>query len=467
MKFWSKKEPSEPEKATVPDHFFKALDIEFLVHELKGPLAIIESNIRTLLDRPETFGDLSLKQETVLKRSLRNSKKAREMVYSLLEIGRSEMACYHCLPFLPAEAVHEALMDCLEMTDAKLWEKLQSADKGPQSLDILRDNGILVTVARGVASMEIDQDQIKFKQIVGNLLRNALYYKRDSIAVNMDNQNGILIVEVADDGPGIPPKHHARVFERYTQVEKDETSKRSGHGLGLSGAYILAKRLGGDIDIVSQPGKGTRFILSFPLELQSKDQDNPNIERGDTMTGETSNLKGKHILAVDDEIDILETIEDVLDDSVMDLAETYDSALEKIRKNSYDLAILDIMGVNGLELLEETVKKGIPSVMLTAHAMSPDSLMESIRKGAISYLPKESLSELDSLLEDLLDAHLNGRPPWKLLFEKLGDFFDERFGAGWKAGDTKFWSDFSRNYQVSRGIQERLKSDPDILSKGI
>ena len=114
-----------------------------------------------------------------------------------------------------------------------------------------------------------------------------------------------------------------------------------------------------------------------------------------------SKLKGKRILAVDDEIDILETIEDILDEADIDKASDYETASRKIKKNRYDLAILDIMGVNGLELLEEAVERGIPAVMLTAHAINPQTLMESIRKGAISYLPKETLTDLDKLLEDI------------------------------------------------------------------
>ncbi len=185
------------------------------------------------------------------------------------------------------------------------------------------------------------------------------------------------------------------------------------------------------------------------------------------MSDSDSILKGKRILAVDDEADILETIEDILDESDLDFARDYESASKKIKEKHYDLAILDIMGVNGLQLLEEAVKKGIPSVMLTAHAMSPESLMESIRKGAISYLPKESLTDLDTLLADLMDAHREGRPPWKLLFEKLGDYFDQRFGADWKDKDPDFWSDFNRTYQISKGIQERLKTNRNIIDKGI
>lgn len=185
------------------------------------------------------------------------------------------------------------------------------------------------------------------------------------------------------------------------------------------------------------------------------------------MTETEPILKGKHILAVDDEEDILETIEDILDGVVVDTARDYESASKKIRQTKYDLAILDIMGVNGLKLLEEAVSRGIPAIMLTAHAVNPETLMESIRKGAISYLPKETLAELDVLLEELLGAHQSGRPAWKLLFDKLGDYFDDRFGSGWKEKDKQFWSEFSRTYQIGKGIAERLKHDERVLGKGV
>ena len=185
------------------------------------------------------------------------------------------------------------------------------------------------------------------------------------------------------------------------------------------------------------------------------------------MVSPESILKGKNILAVDDEEDILETIEDILDGANLDLAGDYKSASKKIKENRYDLAILDIMGVDGLKLLEEAVDRGIPTVMLTAHAINPETLMESIRKGAISYLPKETLAELDVLLSDILGAHEQGEPPWKLVFDKLGDYFNERFGPDWKDKDKDFWSDFSRTYQISKGIQKRLMKDKNILDKGI
>jgi CheY-like chemotaxis protein len=185
------------------------------------------------------------------------------------------------------------------------------------------------------------------------------------------------------------------------------------------------------------------------------------------MSEKKSYLKGKSILAVDDEKDVLDTITEALEEAKVDRAADYSTALQKIDQKRYDLAILDIMGVDGLRLLDRTVERGIPTVMLTAHALSAETLLASIRKGAISYLPKEKLAEIEQILNELLASLESGEPTWKLLFDKLGEFFDEKFGPTWKEKDKDFWSEFSRTYQVSKGIQSRLAHDEKILSKGI
>ncbi len=185
------------------------------------------------------------------------------------------------------------------------------------------------------------------------------------------------------------------------------------------------------------------------------------------MTETGSYLKGKRVLAVDDEDDILETIEDILEGVILDTAGDYSTASQKIGQNRYDVVILDIMGVDGLRLLEEAVARDLPAVMLTAHAINPETLMKSIQLGAIGYLPKETLADLDTLLNALFSAHQRGEPSWKLLFDKLGKYFDERFGPDWKEKDKAFWSEFSRNYHIGKGIQERLRHDKRIVDKGI
>ena len=161
-----------------------------------------------------------------------------------------------------------------------------------------------------------------------------------------------------------------------------------------------------------------------------------------------SHLKDLSVLAVDDEKDILDTIEDVLDEAEVDRAEDYESASQKLKDTKYGLAVLDIMGVNGLELLVEAANKGIPTVMLTAHAMNPETLKDSINKGALAYLPKEELTRLDELVNDLLEAHKKGNSTWRLLFERLGGFFDKTFNEGWDSEDPDFWKRYGylRNF---------------------
>ncbi|MBN2126566.1 MAG: response regulator [Deltaproteobacteria bacterium] len=150
-----------------------------------------------------------------------------------------------------------------------------------------------------------------------------------------------------------------------------------------------------------------------------------------------SPLKGKTVLVVDDEPDILETLGEILDMCVLHKAGDYDTAVGYLSDNTYDVVVLDIMGVNGFELLNISEARGFPTVMLTAHAVTPEALKRSIELGAVSFIPKEKMSELTGLLEDVVQG--GGKRLWWLSsLEKLGDFFDKRFGADWKEKDQIF-----------------------------
>ena len=116
------------------------------------------------------------------------------------------------------------------------------------------------------------------------------------------------------------------------------------------------------------------------------------------------------------------------------LNQCHDTALEYIRNNRFDIAILDIMGVDGFDLLKETVSKGIPSVMLTAHALTSESLTKAAKLGAVSFLPKEKMMELQSFLEDVILE--SGKPVWQKLLGRLAPYFSERFGWSSKEEDN-------------------------------
>jgi CheY-like chemotaxis protein len=147
-------------------------------------------------------------------------------------------------------------------------------------------------------------------------------------------------------------------------------------------------------------------------------------------------LENKVILVVDDEPDVLDTIEELLSMCRVHKATDYVTALQYLLSYTYDIVILDIMGVDGFSLLRKSVSRGFPTVMLTAHALTPEALKKSIKLGAVSFLPKEKMSEIESYLEDVVLG--GGKSAWEKLFANLGSFFNKRFGADWKERDAFF-----------------------------
>lgn len=166
--------------------------------------------------------------------------------------------------------------------------------------------------------------------------------------------------------------------------------------------------------------------------------------------GEPDRLAGKRILIVDDEVDILETLEELLNACLLDKAPSFETAVKFLSKNRYDAAIFDIMGVRGYELLRIATGKGLPVLMLTAHALNPESLVKSIKEGAQCYVPKEKLSEIPLFLGDMLEARRKGIERQAGWFAKLRPFFDRQFGPGWKEKDQEFWRDFDSKRVVSK-----------------
>ena len=149
-------------------------------------------------------------------------------------------------------------------------------------------------------------------------------------------------------------------------------------------------------------------------------------------------LQGKRILVVDDESDVLDTVVEVLAASQVVTAESFDDARALIAAESFDLVILDIMGVNGFALLDACRANRLPAAMLTAHAVNVESLNLAVKLGAVSFLPKEEIHRLPELVAEILEGLEQGQTHWAKLFKRLRPFFEEKLGVMWENDKSKF-----------------------------
>jgi len=158
-------------------------------------------------------------------------------------------------------------------------------------------------------------------------------------------------------------------------------------------------------------------------------------------------VKGKQVLIVDDEKDVLDALTELLDMCRLDAASSFEQGKELLESKYYDVAVLDIMGVKGYDLLEIANSRDVPALMLTAHALSEEHLKESAEKGAAYYAPKDRISDIALFVADVLEALEKKKNVWTKWFDRLGGFFDKRFGGtDWREKEKDFWEKKTRGY---------------------
>jgi DNA-binding NtrC family response regulator len=143
-------------------------------------------------------------------------------------------------------------------------------------------------------------------------------------------------------------------------------------------------------------------------------------------------LQGKRILIVDDEPDVLDTLEDLLSISVVTKASSFEQAKDLLERQYFDMAILDIMGVQGYELLQICKKKRVIGVMLTARAITPEDIKKSYEDGAASFVPKEEMANIMTFLADIYEAKEKGKNLWWRWVDRLANYCEKKFGPDWQ-----------------------------------
>jgi DNA-binding response OmpR family regulator len=153
-------------------------------------------------------------------------------------------------------------------------------------------------------------------------------------------------------------------------------------------------------------------------------------------------IAGKKILIVDDEKDVLDQLTELLEMCRIDTADSFEAAKKLLESEPYDIAILDIMGVRGFELLAIANKHGIPALMLTAHGLSEENLKKSAEEGAYYYAPKDKMSDIILFVADVLEAREKRKSPWVRWADRLGSYYDRKFhGTGWREKEKAFWEE--------------------------
>ncbi len=229
-------------------------------HELRTPLTSIIGFGQMLL-RPSARASLSERQAGNIERMLKNAQHLLILINDVLDLAK----------------VEAGRMD-VNVTEVDLRELLDSVAEETRSVTVARGLRLIVDVADDVQTIETDP--LKLRQIVLNLLSNALKFTEKGriamtatrrMAVLSESEDGIeaehVAIAVQDTGIGIAPEQQARIFEAFYQVDSSNSRSYSGTGLGLSIVREFTTLLGGRVEIESEPQQGTTFTVLLPLRM--------------------------------------------------------------------------------------------------------------------------------------------------------------------------------------------------------
>ncbi|MDT8392527.1 MAG: PAS domain S-box protein [Bacteroidales bacterium] len=228
-------------------------------------------------------------------------------------------------------------------------------------------------------------DKVRFRQVLFNLIGNAVKFTRDGyirLIVNVDrdckNEPGQtnLEISVEDSGIGIDPIYHSQIFDPFYQIGGQEYVTNAGTGLGLSITKRLVEMMSGTVEVNSEPGRGSSFIVRMPGIIIA----NPGREIGVQKANKKSALFGKQVLLVDDSEINRRFVRENLEDAGMLVIEVENGkeGLDMAINRSPDLILLDIMMpvMDGYELMDKLKSNNqlsvIPVIALTALAMKED-----------------------------------------------------------------------------------------------
>ncbi len=272
---------------------------------------------------------------------------------------------------------------------------------------------------------EVIGDKSKVKEIVNNLLTNAIKYTEQGQinlnikCINDTNKNiSNIIITCQDTGKGIKADHINRLFTKFDRLDVERNTTTEGTGLGLAITKSLVEMMGGKINVQSQYGQGSIFMVQIPQKINKLIKPMTEKELSDTASRIYNNnqvtYEGKKILIVDDNKLNIKVAKKALQDFNLIIDEAYDGieCINKVKENNYDLILMDIMmpnmsGESALIKLKENKEFNIPVIALTADAVA-GAKEKYILEGFIDYLAKPfSKNDIKEKLDQIFNKKRN------------------------------------------------------------
>lgn len=270
----------------------------------------------------------------------------------------------------------------------------------------------------GVVHEWIYCDLLRMHQILVNVVGNAVKFTGPggSISITVGEtpslSSGIANYEfrVKDTGIGIAPEFRGRIFQPFERERTSTVSRTQGTGLGLAITKNIVDLMNGSIEVESEPGKGSEFIITLPFQIRKQSLKMGELLQMATETMKTDNLAGKRVLLVEDNELNREIAKTLLEEEglVIEEAEDGDVAVEMVRNSNgkYDFVLMDIQmpHMNGYQAtrairkLEDAKLSRIPIIAMSANALEEDK-RESLRSGMDMHLAKPI--EMDKVLAAL------------------------------------------------------------------
>lgn len=238
---------------------------EILIHDLKVPISVIDAGAKSLLNRQDSYGPLTEKQIKVLNRIIRNTLTTQRLVNDMLELGRSREGKVNLSEFSVGSLVSAVLVEMFDLSDPPMAEVVRQA-KGYEDLNqSLESRGVRLSFLPEIWETRVCLDKAKVRQILRNLVTNAFKHKACEVSILGSLDAGQMILRVRDDGRGIPPSEHQRIFDTYFTTGGTLDDAIKSHGLGLAGVMVLLKDMGGSLALDSDDGQGAEFTVVIPL----------------------------------------------------------------------------------------------------------------------------------------------------------------------------------------------------------